>query len=228
MFFSIAIPTYGYNGRGRDFLDFSLNKIASQTFEDFEVVISDHSTDDTIKDLCDSRTDLPIKYFRNEIGRGIISPNINHAMKQCSGKWIKVLFQDDFLLDEKSLDIQFQFLSKHRTISWMMTAFYHSDDGINLQRPFLPSWNNKIWTGNNTMGCPSGMTVKNEDLIFFDESINFLMDCDYYYRMYLEHGPPAILLQFTTVNRTWGSRLTDTINQTIRDNELAEMIKKYA
>jgi hypothetical protein len=60
--FSIAIPAYGYNGKGKDFLE-KLTILKEQTFEDFEVVISDHSTDDTIKDLCDSWMDrLNIHY----------------------------------------------------------------------------------------------------------------------------------------------------------------------
>jgi glycosyltransferase involved in cell wall biosynthesis len=50
-FFSVAIPTYGYDGKGSDFLNFSLSKLSSQTFKDFEVVISDHSSDDTIKEV---------------------------------------------------------------------------------------------------------------------------------------------------------------------------------
>ena len=45
-----------------------------------------------------------------------------------------------------------------------------------------------IWTGNNTMGCPTGMTIKNKNLLFFDEEINWLMDVDYYKRMFDLHG----------------------------------------
>lgn len=59
-FFSISIPTYGYNGKGSEFLNFSLYKLSSQTFKNFEVVISDHSTDNTIKDIC---TICPDKWF---------------------------------------------------------------------------------------------------------------------------------------------------------------------
>jgi len=111
-FFSIAIPTYGYDGKGVEFLEHSLNIISEQTFQDFEIIISDHSTDDTIKDIfLKWEKSLNIKYFRNENGIGIISPNINNAMKNCSGKWIKVLFQDDFLYDKFSLENQFNLLN---------------------------------------------------------------------------------------------------------------------
>ena len=77
IFFSIAIPTYGYGGKGSEFLEFSFNKLKNQTFKNFEVVISDHSIDDTIKDICDKwSSDLDINYTRNEEGRGVISPTL--------------------------------------------------------------------------------------------------------------------------------------------------------
>jgi hypothetical protein len=135
-FFSIAIPTYGYNGRGCKFLDFSLDIISKQTFVDFEVILSD--------------------------------------------------------------------------------------------RPYHPRWNDRIWTGNNTMGCPSGMTIKNKNLIFFNEQLNWLMDVDYYKRMFDLHGEPEILDEITVVNRTWGNRLTDTLPQGLKDKELDMLILEYA
>jgi dTDP-4-dehydrorhamnose reductase len=228
-FFSIAIPTYGYNGRGSEFLDFSLDIISKQTFTDFEVVISDHSTDDTIYDVVKRWEDkLVIKYVKNEIGRGIISPNINNALSLCQGKWIKVLFQDDFLYDETSLENQSNFIkNSDNSIQWLMTKFYHSDDGINFYRLYHPVWNDNIWTGLNTMGCPSGMTIKNNDLIYFDNGLNWLMDCDYYQKMFLKYGEPYILDKITVVNRTWGSRLTDTIPQSLKDKEFNILKERY-
>lgn len=228
-FFSIAIPTYGYNGRGSEFLDFSFNILSKQTFNDFEVVISDHSTDDTILNVVKNwQNKFKIIYVKNEKGRGIISPNINNAMSICNGKWIKILFQDDFLYDENSLENQYNFIMNlNSNLKWLMTKFYHSNDGINFYRLYTPVWNNNIWTGNNTMGCPSGMTIKNEDLIYFDNGLNWLMDCDYYQKMFLKYGEPSILNKITVVNRTWGDRLTDTTPQSLKDKEFNELKKRY-
>ena len=53
-FFSISIPTYGYNGKGVEFLEHNLSILENQIFKDFEVIISDHSTDSTIKDVYES------------------------------------------------------------------------------------------------------------------------------------------------------------------------------
>ena len=228
-FFSIAIPTYGYNGRGSEFLEFSLKIIHNQTFKDFEVIISDHSTDDTILNVVNKwKNKLILKYQKNENGRGIISPNINNAMTLCEGKWIKILFQDDFLYNEKSLEIQHNFITtSDDNLKWLMTKFYHSNDGVTFYRLYHPIWNDRIWTGNNTMGCPSGLTLKNENLIFFDEELNWLMDCDYYQKMFLKYGTPKILDEITVVNRTWGNRLTDTTPQSLKDKEFLLLKERY-
>jgi dTDP-4-dehydrorhamnose reductase len=232
-FFSIAIPTYGYNGRGAEFLKFSLNILSKQTFQNFEVILSDHSTDDTIKNIYmdyeyDKDSKMNINYFRNEKGRGIISPNINNAMKFCNGKWIKILFQDDFLFDEYALQIQADELESKPDINWAMTTFFHSNSGTDFYRHYIPKWNNLIWNGSNTMGCPSGMTIRNKDLIFFDEGLNWLMDVEYYKRMFDKYGEPYIINETTYVNRTWGARLCDTIGPELKHKELVMLTERYA
>jgi dTDP-4-dehydrorhamnose reductase len=228
LFFSIAIPTYGYNGRGVEFLVHSLEIIHKQTFKNYEVIISDHSTDDTIKNVYNKWKDrIDIKFYSNDKGRGIISPNINNAMKNCNGEWIKVLFQDDFLYNEESLQIQHDFIIDNPEVNWFMTKFYHSNTGKDYYRLYQPKWMDNQWTGNNLMGCPSGLTIRNRNLLFFDEGLNWLMDVDYYQRMFLKYGKPYILDEITAVNRTWGDRLTDTIPQSLKDKEFNMLKEKY-
>ena len=112
--------------------------LTKQTFQDFEVIISDHSTDDTILDIFTKFKERfnCIKYFRNDVGRGIISPNINNAMRECRGKYIKVLFQDDFLYNSDSLQKQYNFISKLPDFKWLMTDFYHSNTGTDFYSPY--------------------------------------------------------------------------------------------
>ncbi len=202
-FFSIAIPAYGYNGRGGNYLEHNFSIIEKQTFKDFEVVVSDHSIDDTIKNVCDKWSDkINIKYYVNNKGRGYISPNLNVAMKNCDGQWIKILFQDDFLYDENSLKKTYDYINANNNVKWLATEFYHSNDGINLYLHYIPRWTDNVWTGNNAIGCPSVITVKNKDLLLFEETIDWLMDVEYYKRMYDKHGELGIMNEITVVNRT--------------------------
>jgi hypothetical protein len=227
-FFSISIPSYGYNGKGVEFLEHNLSILENQIFKDFEVIISDHSTDSTIKDVYDKWTNrLNIKYYNYDKGRGFISPNLNNAMRNCEGKWIKVLFQDDFLYDEKSLLIQHDILESNKDIKWLISTFYHSNDGVTFYRLYNPRLSDNIWNGNNTLGNPSNLTVKNEDLIYFDENLNWLVDCEYYYRLFLKYGKPTIIGDVTVVNRTHGNGLTDKTPQSVKDNELNILTRIY-
>lgn len=229
-YLSIAIPAYGYNGKGSKFLDHSFNILSSQTFKDFEIVISDHSKDNTIEDLCKSWSKfLNIKYLRNDIGRGVISPNLNNAIKNCSGKWIKILFQDDFLFDNNSLNEIKNFIDNNPDSKWIASSFCHTDDGKNFYRRIIPKWpeDYPIWTGNNTIGCPSVITIKNDDVILFDENLNWLMDCDYYQKMFIKKGKPKILPIDTMVNRVVEDRLTNTISDSIKEKEYYMMFERY-
>lgn len=228
-FFSIAIPAYGYNGKGREFLNQSFNILFSQVFKDFEVVISDHSQDDTIKDLCeDWSKHLNIKYFRNEIGRGVISPNLNNALKNCSGKWIKILFQDDLLFDVDTLKNIKDFIDSDKDINWIASSFWHTNDGVSIYRRMKPTWPElPIWAGHNHIGCPSAITIKNEDILYFDDNLNWLMDCDYYQRMFLKHGLPKILDVDTMVNRVVEDRLTNIITEQQKISEYEKLKNIY-
>lgn len=227
MYFSIVIPTYGYNGRGAEFLAHNLKKIKEQLFTDYEVVISDHSEDDTIKTVVDNwGGSAPLTYVRCDFGRGMISPNLNNGLRHCRGEWIKVLFQDDFLYNEYALLCQ-SFHIGQCAEKWYMTRFVHSNDGESFYRDMTPVWNDQIYLGNNTLGCPSGLTMLNQRDLNFDESLNWLVDCDFYMYMEERFGLPGIIPYITTVNRTWGKRLTDTIPNDIRERELLIMKQRY-
>ena len=230
-FFSIAIPAYGYNGKGVEFLQHSLNILIKQTFKNFEVVLADHSLDDTIKGVFEKyeqQQNLSIYYHRTNHGHGLTSPNLNNAIRNSKGKWIKVLFQDDFLFNENSLQIQYEKLKSDLTIKWLITTVCHSNDGINFYRLYKPFLSPSIWAGGNTLGNPSNLTFINNDVIYYDEQLNWLVDCEYSYRLFLKYGEPTILDEITVVNRTHGNGLSDTISVDLKMREFEMLRKKYA
>jgi dTDP-4-dehydrorhamnose reductase len=237
-FFSVAIPVYEYKGRGSALLLDNFRKLEKQTFQNFEVVVSDHSISNEIENLCiDWSNRLNIIYVKNNVGRGFISPNMNSAMKNSNGKYIKMLFQDDFLFDSDSLKNTYDFILSKGDVKWLATKFYHSTNGIDMIRPMIPRWNDNIWTGNNTIGCPSVICVKNENLIFFDETLNWMMDVEYYKRVYDQFGEPEILDKFTVVNKTYldenfrpvgNISLSSTMSDSIKNEEIERVKNKYA
>ena len=197
---SIAIPTYESHGRSEEFARFQFEKFLKQTYKDFEVVISDHSKDDIIKNICEEYKDkLNILYVRNEDGRGLSSYNINNAMKHCRGEIIKFLWFDDFLWDEHSL--QYTQEAFNADTNWLVSACEHTrNDGRTFYRPFYPQYNHEIYLGNNTISSPSVLSIRNtEDKIYFDDRLIWLVDVDYYKRLYNKYGFPKILNKITVV-----------------------------
>jgi glycosyltransferase involved in cell wall biosynthesis len=228
-FFSITIPTYEMNGFGGEFLTHSFEILAKQKFKDFEVIVSDHSLNDEIKNVCERWSEVfNVKYHRNDYKRGGSSPNINTAMKLATGKWIKILFQDDFLYDNKSLENIKNHIDENKDIMWIASACEHSVDGVTMHRPFYPSWTSDIHLGNNRISSPSVITIKNtEDKYFFDEDLIWLMDVEYYRRTYDTYGEPSYLNTITVVNRTWGNSVSNSLPMERKNNEEKIMFERY-
>jgi len=225
---SICIPTYEMNGKGAEYLEFSFNRLFNQTYKSFEVVISDHSQNNTIEDLCKQwEKKLTISYHRNLNKRGISSANINNAIKNANGEIIKVLFQDDFLYDESSLEIQLvHFIGNSN--SWLITACCHTKDGFNLFNSLYPKYHDNIHYGENTISSPSVLMFKNDETLEFDENLFWLMDVDYYKRLFDKFGLPSICNYITIVNREHDNQISNTIaTDAIKQSELNYIIEKY-
>ena len=216
---SIAIPCYEMKGLGAQFLNESLLKISNQTYKNIQVVISDHSsTNIWLKEL-------NIKYIKNIENVGSSSSNTNLAIDNCDGELVKILFQDDFLYDENSIKSIIDNFSDND--KWLVTTCLHTNDGINMYNEHQPRWNDEIHLGVNTISSPSVLTIHKSVRERFDDNLIWLMDCDMYKKLYIKYGLPKILPTINVVNRLWGSRLSDTIPQSIKDDELIKIKIKY-
>jgi hypothetical protein len=180
-----------------------------------------------IKDLCDSWSEIfHITYIKNTINRGNSSANINNAISQAKGDYIKVLFQDDFLYDENSLQNQIDCL-KNKNGKWLVAACCHYNE-IELYNPFYPKYHDEIQYGRNTISSPSVLMFTNENIILFDEKLIWLMDVDYYKRLYDKYGLPVICNDICIVNREHTNQISNTLaTDQIKEAELQYIINKY-
>jgi len=223
---SICIPTYEMKGKGVEYLSYSFNILSNQTYKNFEVVISDNSKNDDIKNLCNLWSEkLKINHCFNHEKFGL-SGNTNNAMKMAKGDIIKILYQDDFLLNDSSLEAQLiHFVGNNNY--WSVTACAHTKDGINIYNPHYPKYNEDIHYGQNTISCPSVLMFKNKDIIEFDENITWMMDVDYYKRLYDKFGLPSICNYITVVNREHSNQTSSGVNSNIKNTELEYIKNKY-
>ena len=99
---SICIPSYN----NADEVKHLLESIYEQEYRDFEVNISDDSTNDEIAEVVQRFQERygkeQIHYIHNEKGLGHIF-NWNAAIKMATGEYIKIMFSDDWFTDSKSL-----------------------------------------------------------------------------------------------------------------------------
>jgi len=121
-----------------------------------------------------------------------------------SGRIIKFVYQDDFFYSEVALEeIQRAFAVEN--CKWLATACNHYDDDLEIYcRDFYPNFDDPEATlfGKNLLSCPTVIALLNDAKIEFDENLNMLMDCEFYYRMYKNHGNPFLLNQILMTNRS--------------------------
>lgn len=173
---SIALPTHGMEDRDY-FFRRCLDSLWRQTFQDFEIVVTDNSDDDIIKEICEYYK-TGIRYYRNP-DQGM-APNTNAAIKWSKGEIVKVLYMDDYLAHEDVLEM---IVNKFKG-GWLISG---SDNNSN------PKWTEDIHLGNNKLGSPSALAFENKDPILFEESLTWLLDCDVYKRLYDRYGEPTIM-----------------------------------
>jgi len=215
-------------GVGHVFLRESFEKLTVQMYRDFEVVISDYSKTPFVKQLCEEyRSKLSIQYYVNTDPTGGMAANANNAIRHAKGKIIKIVFQDDFLFNEKSLQI----ISDNfdlQTDTWLATGCEHTSDGKSFYRPHYPKYNRNVFKGKNTIGAPSVIAIKNDHPLFFDPKLKWLVDCDFYKRYHDAFGPPKLVNAITVAIRTGDHQITNTeATEKVRKEELEYVVNKF-
>jgi glycosyltransferase involved in cell wall biosynthesis len=218
------------NNLGATFLHFNLTKILFQTYDNIEVIISDHSNDDSILNTCQdfSNKGLEILYIRNENMVGNSSANLNEAIKSAKGDIIKVIFQDDFLYHDRSIEDIVNEYKKDNNIKWLVTSCCHTENGSTYYKYMDPEYTDNILTGNNRISSPSVISFVNDaDKLYFDTDFIWLMDCDYYYRLMLKYGSPCYLKKTNVVNRHWYGQLTKVLSHDVIQKEHLKILQKH-
>lgn len=219
---SVCIPTYEMRGEAVRVLTRSFEMLKKQTYKNFEVVVSDNSEDNKIKNLCESKeyASLSINYSKNLV-KGIAS-NTNNAMKNARGEIIKILYMDDYLAHPDAL----KNIIKNFKGYWLVTGCEH-DDGTRRLNSHYPSYNKKIYLGQNTIGAPSVLSVSRKGMLFFDDKMTWLLDCDLYQRMYAKYGEPVMLNEVNVIIGVGKHQMTHLLPKFTKIKETIYLLLKY-
>jgi glycosyltransferase involved in cell wall biosynthesis len=116
------------------------------------------------------------------VKEGKMAENTNAGIRKAKGQLVKILYMDDYLTHANALQE-------------IVDNFQFSDDWmiVGCDTNPHPYWTDDIREGNNKLGSPSCLVLRNKDPLLFDDRMSWLLDCDLYHRLYELHGEPKIL-----------------------------------
>jgi glycosyltransferase involved in cell wall biosynthesis len=107
---SVIIPSYNHER----FVEECIQSVLNQTYQDFEIIITDDASIDRTVELIEQFKDSRIKLFRHLQNKGA-SVAANNCVAHSRGKYIAMLSSDDAWYPEK-LEVQVKYLEQHPEI----------------------------------------------------------------------------------------------------------------
>ncbi|MCW3167504.1 glycosyltransferase [Chryseobacterium sp. 09-1422] len=225
---SICIPTYNNLEAFKRCLD----SVLVQKYSDYEIVITDDSSNDEIEKYLNEQNILKdIFYFKNQITLG--SPeNWNEAIRRSKGEYIKILHHDDWFTNENSLEIFVQLLDKNpiSTIAFVTSKNVNSENNtiINYNCPSLEKIeeikNNPITLLNgNFIGAPSATIFRKNNFSNFDSNTIWYVDIDFYIQILLRSNH----LAFSEIDAISIGASPTQITKNVVDNKTVNIVEYF-
>ena len=191
---SICIPAY----KRISYLKRLLESIEVQTYKDFEVVVTDDSPQNDVRQLCESyRAKFRLVFSKNE--QVLNTPeNWNEAIRKAGGEWIKLMHDDDWFSGPESLQGFAEAIGRNPEASFFFSAYTNVYEENGQQKPVALSsfWekalrkNSSVLIADNVIGPPSVTLHRNDRRIWYDRNMKYVVDIDFYIR-YLQNADPV-------------------------------------
>lgn len=184
---SICIPSY----KQTVYLRRVLTSIHEQDFNDYEIIITDDTPDDSIKKLIDE-FDFQgrLKYFKNQPILGT-PENWNEAIRKAHGEYIKIIHHDDFFTYNYSLGEFVKMLDDNPECDFAFSSSLNLDKDFKTLNQHCPTPKELDLIKKSPdqlffsaiIGAPSATIFRNKKTIFFNKSLKWLVDMDFYIRV---------------------------------------------
>lgn len=225
---SICIPAY----KQVQFLRVTLESIQNQRFTDYEVNITDDSSDDSVEQLVKKfPLDGRMRYCRNPKQLG--SPeNWNECIRSARGELIKIMHHDDHFTDADSLGRFVEMLDAHPEADFAFSATCVVDDATKLTRIHSPTEKQLATLGDrpqmlfvgNCIGAPSATIYRRSMQLEYDREMKWLVDIDFYIRA-LELNPRFVFTSKPLI--TTPTNAPHQVTELCRDNAVVELFEYY-
>jgi len=188
---SIIVPTYNR----RWLLPRALSSLLNQSYQDIEVIVV-NDCGENVQDVIDQYDDKRIRYFQNEKNLGLAGTR-NVALKNCRGKFISLLDDDDiylkyaiefrvYMLNKLNADIVY---TRSLLDKWQKTSSGYTSIGKSLY------WDSKfsrdLLLVQNIAPCCNVMFSKSSwenTNYWFDESLTTTEDHDFWIALSRKHN----------------------------------------
>ena len=226
MFFTIIIPTYN----NLSLLKLALSSCQRQRFSDFEVIITDDSTNEVIEEYV-SHLHLPwLKYHRNQSSLGAVN-NWNHGLTLAKGDHIMVLHHDESMAAD-------DFLTR------VSAAFLPQVDVV-VSNVSVDGRRQKWWLHHvlsplflhfpttlfacNFIGPTACLCFKKEQMQLFNPSLCWAVDYEWYYRMLQNSHVRYLRTNYIRSHHGHKGQISQTIDiQMVRQSDNETLRKMYA
>ena len=242
---SIIVPIYN-SGR---YLRQCLDSIINQSYKNFEVLlINDGSVDDSAT-ICKEyvEKDSRIRYFEKE--NGGVSSARNLGLKNVKGNYITFVDSDDWV-DENYLELLYYNIKQKNADIAVATYKVFGEDGVFYIKPpfskeedemldfeelprkdFLKIYPKLIQLVQD-FHCVGFKLFKVDlvDNLFFDESLKYAEDMDFFYRLYLRMNSIVYMREYVYIYRKNDTSITQNMDETcvLQDLKVHHNILKQA
>lgn len=208
----------------------AVDSVLAQTFCDFELIVVDNCSDDGTYELLCGYTDARITVLRNETNIGACG-NWNRALKEASGRYIKLLCADDLLYPD-CLARQFAVLeaADEAVVIVSCSRDIIDESGRKVFRRRYPGGSGRVagqsvirkivLRGTNVVGDVSSAIFRREVVAragAFDGSLPYVIDLDYWIRV-LQNGDLFVMTESLSAYRVSG----DSWSVAIADSQTAD------
>ena len=206
---SICIPAYNRP----DYLKRLLDSIAIQRFRNFEVIVTDDSSNSEVANFIErSSYSFVIHYVKNETPKGT-PQNWMEGIKYAKAPWIKIIHDDDWFANEHSLE---KFAAATNSGASVIFSGYNAvyeqnervvDKTISLEQFEKIKKDPYRLFSSNLIGPPSVVLFKKEISTLYDSNLKWLVDLEGYVRMIKTHAvkyisQPLVNMSYNTTQVT--------------------------
>jgi glycosyltransferase involved in cell wall biosynthesis len=237
---SVVIKAYNHAA----YVAESIHSVLQQSFQDFEIVVTDDGSTDGTPEIIERFTDERIHLERFERNRGAAAA-MNATVARARGEFVAILNSDDFALPWR-LETQVRFLRNHRSVGAVFSLPLEvGEDGRPVdgfgalwavpfaqRRPSRAQWLRHFFWHGNTLCAPSAMVRRAafEAIGPDDPRLMLLHDLDRWIRLLERYEIHVLAERLTAFRIRDGKRNASAATSAthVRDNfEAFQLFKRY-